>query len=260
MRLLLTRNCPAFYNMALDEAVFTYKIQNREAPSTLRLYSWQPPAFSLGYFQKVEEVLDIERCRELRIDWVRRPTGGGAILHHLELTYSLIAGAGEGLSNISSSYVRINQAIIAGLRLLGLLPEVACETSKPRHPLCFLAPARTDILINKKKVSGSAQRRKNDVILHHGSIKLGLDPLLLIKTTTSNEAVEQILSSMTSINDALDRKIGFEEASKVVISGFEEEFKEEIKEGPLLENEANLLEELTKKYSSYEWNYRRIYP
>lgn len=256
MRLLLTRNCPAFYNMALDEAVFTYKIRNREAPSTLRLYSWQPPAFSLGCFQKVEEVLDIERCRELGIDWVRRPTGGGAILHHSELTYSLVTEAKDDLLSIPSSYARINRAVIAGLRLLGLLPETACEIPKGRHPLCFLAPARTDILINKKKISGSAQRRKNGILLHHGSIKLGLDPWLLIKTTGLNEAVEQILARMTSINDALGRKIGLEEVSEAVISGFEEEFKEEIKEGSLLKDETDLLEEFTKKYSGYEWNYR----
>lgn len=257
MRLIVTKDGEAKYNMALDEALFIYKSKNLKIPPTLRIYGWKPPAFSIGYFQKVEEVLDLRKCEEFGISWVRRLSGGGAILHQKEVTYSFITNAEDEFLNISTSYAKINKAILRALKLFNLNPEITCrKVNDSKHHLCFLKLSSGDILLNGRKISGSAQRRRKGVVLHHGSIRLDTDINLLENIFKVDK--EEVLSKMTSLKRELGEDPGFDKVAGALSKGFEEVFEEEIKEGILLKEEINLTNELVKfKYAHNKWNFKK---
>jgi lipoate-protein ligase A len=168
--------------MAVDETLADACRRGLTGP-TLRLYEWDRPAVSLGYFQSAERVVNLDRCRAAGVPVVRRTTGGRAVVHHRELTYSLVAPVPHpGFPpTIRGTYNVIARALSQGLGALGLAPEVHVrESPRIRHgfgsPLCFDATSRSEIRINGKKVIGSAQRRWNDAFLQHGSIILAPPP------------------------------------------------------------------------------------
>ncbi|MDI6786265.1 MAG: biotin/lipoate A/B protein ligase family protein [bacterium] len=257
MRLLITKECRAAYNMALDEAIFLYMGKNSIKIPTLRMYSWNPVAFSIGYFQRVEEVLNLKKCEDIGVDWVRRPSGGGAILHKKEVTYSFITEANNEFSNISTSYAKINRAILETLKLFNLNFKTACyKIDSNKHHLCFLEFAGIDILLNGKKVSGSAQRRRNGVVLHHGSIKLDIDVNLLKIISRTDE--DEVLSKMTSLKRELGDNPGFDKVAEAITKSFEKVFEEEVIESVLMEEEIKIANELIEsKYANEKWNYKR---
>jgi lipoate-protein ligase A len=160
--------------MAVDEVVLD-GVASGAAPTTVRFYGWKPACLSLGYFQSFD-VVDLDACRTLGIDIVRRPTGGRAILHDRELTYSVslpaaVLGQERG---ILPSYHRISRALQAGLRALGIITTMAPESaaaSLPEHgPICFDRPSAHEILLQGRKLIGSAQVRRANALLQHGSI------------------------------------------------------------------------------------------
>jgi lipoate-protein ligase A len=167
-------------NMALDELLARRLLEEGGMP-LLRLFRWKPWAVSLGYNQSVAD-LDVEACHRDGIDVVRRPTGGRAILHAEELTYSVVMQAGR--RSILQVYNEVSAALVRGIGLYGV--EVSLQKSQPnfqeayRHPSsvpCFTSSARYEIEWNGRKLIGSAQRRfgegENDVVLQHGSILCG---------------------------------------------------------------------------------------
>lgn len=174
-RLITTWAAPAQFNMGLDEAF----LQERSERPVLRLYSWAPPALSLGYFQKFSEVPAAAETRFV----VRRITGGGAIHHDRELTFSISAPATHRIYRgpIAHSYKRVHGAIQAALRELGvesvLRGETPLKSDQTGTGMCFHHSTPLDIAWDGRKGVGSAQRRKNGHVLHHGSIKLGTTPL-----------------------------------------------------------------------------------
>ncbi|MCK5595213.1 lipoate--protein ligase family protein [bacterium] len=232
-RLIRSGHLNGYINMAVDEAMFTCNMsQNTSAPTTLRLYGWNPPAISIGYFQKTEDIK-----LDKKIDVVRRMTGGGAILHDRELTFSLIAPIKNSSipEKVSDSYNVICQAIVNGLAFLGINAQirgkVKTSLSKNHQPFfCFNSPSPSDVVFKNKKLVGSAQRRKNGTLMHHGSILLD----------------DQNLNGAISINTILGREIKFEEISNAVIQGFEKEFSTKLVPANLTCDEIALSRRLEK--------------
>src|SRR5439155_18887308 len=173
-RLLLDKPSSGAWNMAVDEVLLD-GVAAGTAPPTLRFYEWTPPCLSLGYFQPFD-VVDLDGCRALGVDVVRRPTGGRAILHDRELTYSIVLPAavlGQD-GGVLPSYYRLSLALQDGLRRLGvpatLAPASAAPSTAVHGPACFDRPSAHEILLNRRKLVGSAQVRRGGAILQHRSI------------------------------------------------------------------------------------------
>ena len=163
-------------NMALDE-VLLEAVGARELPAVLRLYGWSVPTLSLGYFQRFSEIREQPRFSEVPV--VRRPTGGGAIWHHHEVTYALVVPETHSFSRPSTQLYRaVHTAISDGLVGLGIgavrqgevFSPADCERSRPL--LCFTDRSAEDILFDGNKIVGSAQRRRRGAVLQHGSVLL----------------------------------------------------------------------------------------
>src|SRR4030042_3608724 len=155
-RLLKTQNNSAFANMAIDRAVLV-ESSKAKVPPTVRFYTWKPPAISIGYFQSLKDEIDIDACKDLGVEFVRRITGGGAVFHDKELTYSIVIPESNPKvpKNILESDRRMCGAVIKGLKQLWIESKYA--------PI-------NDIIVNNKKISGNAQTRKLKTVLKHGTI------------------------------------------------------------------------------------------
>ena len=279
-RLIKDNYHTGFMNMAIDEAIM---IAHREGlvPPTIRFYQWSPPAVSLGYFQDLKKEIDVEACQDLGIDIVRRPTGGKAVLHDKELTYSFIIRESHPLVNnsILETYKKISRGIIRGLSYLGITAELVPlreklksdslhrgEKSEIRHSnlksICFSVPSQYEVRIDGKKIVGSAQVRKGEIVLQHGSllIELEKDKLFSVFNFPSARIKERLKTrfNATSLEEILKKKINFSELSEILPRGFEEEFGVRLIEGKLTEQEEKILKDLLEnKYSTYDWNYER---
>jgi lipoate-protein ligase A len=162
-------------NMALDQALAEACAAGESLP-TLRFYRWHPPAVSLGRYQRMEEV-DTEAIAALGYELVRRPTGGRAILHTDELTYSVVAPADEARvrGSVMEAYLRISEALLAGLLELGLAAEKAAGNVRAGPDVsaaCFETPSAYEITAGGRKLMGSAQSRRAGYVLQHGSLPL----------------------------------------------------------------------------------------
>jgi len=190
-RVIPFRHWPAAMNMALDEAI-SEAVGREESPPTMRFYGWEPSAVSIGCFQGLEEEVDLERCRERGIDVVRRRTGAGAVFHDKEgeITYSVVCPMSMMEEDITASYRTVCGWIIEALDMLGLKAEF--------QPI-------NDVLINGRKVSGSAQTRRGGVFLQHGTLLFDLDPEIMFsvlrvsKEKISDKMIELFHERVTSI-------------------------------------------------------------
>ena len=269
-----------FMNMAIDEAIMIAHREGLVSP-TIRFYQWSPPAVSLGYFQDLKKEIDIDACQDMGIDIVRRPTGGKAVLHDKELTYSFVIKENHPLVNdsILETYKKISGGIIKGLSYLGVKAELVPvkeklkndslnkgKISKIFHPniksICFSVPSQYEVQVNGKKIVGSAQVRKGGIVLQHGSllIKLEKDKLFSVFNFRSVQVREKLKSrfNATSLEEILKKRIDFSELSEILPRGFEEEFGVKLVEGKLTEQEERVSKDLFEnKYSTYEWNYER---
>ena len=180
-RLLIDDDLPGARNMARDVAMLE-AVASDEATPTLRLYGWDPPCLSLGRHQGIEAV-DLEFCRAEGIDVVRRPTGGRALLHHLELTYAVIAPLAVGPlpRGLQEAYRAICTALVRAVRTLGVDAdltggEVNLQLPNPKTTIpCFEAPAGGEVVVGGRKLIGSAMRAHGGAILQHGAILLDWD-------------------------------------------------------------------------------------
>ncbi len=174
-RLITTWGAPPSFNMGLDEAL----LLDEDAPPTLRFYSWSPDTLSLGYFQRFDEVPGTAKAGAV----VRRITGGGAIHHVNELTYSFTASQADALfgGKVADSYLRIHGAVACALRQHGVEAQLRCQSSalsdREATGMCFHKSTAQDLVWGGRKGVGSAQRRTNGRVLHHGSIKLASSEL-----------------------------------------------------------------------------------
>ena len=269
-RILDTGFSTGYENMAIDEAVFR-SCQEKTSPPTIRIYGWTPPAVSLGYFQKAENAVDLEACKRNGVDVVRRLSGGRAVLHHHELTYSVICREGTPPlgSSVLETYKTISECLISTLKGLGL--QVQWVTSREKHTAaqekdktasCFSSPSWYEITVEGKKICGSAQKRGDGVLLQHGSLLFDYDPELLAEVLLSRKTEEEFLTeirtSTTAINRHLSQQIDFDQLKKLVLNSFEDQLKISLTPGELSEYESRLKQTLLKeKYSTDSWNLQR---
>ena len=160
-RLIISEDNNAGVNMAVDEAIFRARIKNL-VPNTLRFYTWRPSAVSIGKFQKMENEVHLDNCRQLGVDVVRRITGGGAVYHDSkgEITYCLVANKAElKVKSIMETYQRVYYGLVETLRLM----DITVDFNEGDMSMC------PNLTINHKKVSGSAQAHKKGVIIQHGT-------------------------------------------------------------------------------------------
>lgn len=249
-RLLQTGFDTAFSNMAIDRAILVAN-SNGKVPPTVRFYGWLPPAISLGYFQSVTEEIDINACKKHGVDYVRRITGGGAVFHDKEVTYSIVIPEMHPSipKNILQSYGRICNALLLGLQHLGIHGTYA--------PI-------NDILVNGKKISGNAQTRKLNTVLQHGTILLGVDVdtmfsvLKVPNEKIKDKLIKDVKQRVTSIEHITGKRIPFDEVTQALKQGFEEEFHVELIQGTLTDQEKTLAAQFEKDcFSTPQWNHRR---
>jgi lipoate-protein ligase A len=265
-RLLQTGLTDGTTNMAIDEAIL-WAVAEGESLPTLRFYGWEPPCLSIGYSQSMEGEVDVDRCREVGVDFVRRPTGGRAILHADELTYSVVAPQAEPrvAGGVVESYRRLSMGLVAGLRALSLaVAQVEAANNKGESAACFDAPSSYEIAVGGKKLVGSAQVRKKRVVLQHGSLPLEGDiacifDFLKVPSEERREALKQELrAGATSLELALGHSAPFEEVARHLAAGFTQALNLRLIPGQLSEYELALAEKLRReKYTTREWNFRK---
>jgi lipoate-protein ligase A len=205
--------------MAIDEAVFN-ACKRGQTPPTFRLYGWHPPAVSIGYGQRLDEELDVDRCRMYGIDIVRRHTGGRAVLHDEEITYALAVPEGHPAIGPSSydTYRRISEALIRALRDMEIPAQLVARTPPQGDApdgACFSHAARYEIAVHGRKLAGSAQRRSGGFVLQHGTLLLGPGhkrlPLLLPhhQHERRRRMMEDLNERTVSAAELLGRRIPF---------------------------------------------------
>ncbi len=266
-RLIDTGTNNAFYNMAVDEAIMK-TCRKGKVPPTIRFYQWSPPGLSLGYFQQLHSEVDCATCKEHGVDIVRRLTGGRAILHDDELTYSIVGRDTEDFlpKSVLESYKVISRGIIKGLQSLGLDVELK-PVEKNKKPdrgfsaACFDAPSWYEVVAGGKKLVGSAQTRQKGVILQHGSIPFSLNTDTLFRLLNiSDERMRQRLKGRfqkkaTSLNQQSGTKLQLKRVKNALRQGWEEVFGIGLKEGQLLPEEEKWIKELIEnKYQAEDWN------
>ncbi|MEH7111897.1 biotin/lipoate A/B protein ligase family protein [Neobacillus niacini] len=263
---------PAF-NMALDEALLDWHSEGK-IPPVIRFYGWEPASLSIGYFQKVEKEIDLEAVKAHGLGFVRRPTGGRGVLHDHELTYSVIVSEDhpEMPKTVTEAYRVISEGILKGFHQLGLeayfaVPKTDEERSalkNPRSAVCFDAPSWYELVVEGRKVAGSAQTRQKGVILQHGAILLDLDEDKLFSLFKyPNERVKERMKSAfknkaVAINDISPRRITLEEAKEAFYKGFAEGLNIELESYQLTEEELEYVNKIAKeRYENDEWNFKR---
>jgi len=225
-------------NMAVDRAILT-ACEAGEVPPTLRLYSWKRPTLTVGYAQDIDGGIDIERCRELGIQIVRRPTGGRALLHHHEVTYSFTAPVPHlhFPSSLLGAYRVIAQALLEGLEIIGVQEAALASAGKAekirnssRSPSCLSSINHWEIEVQGAKLVGSAQRRTKKAFLQHGSILINCDRSLL-NSLFKYEAADSRFKSMDILNnrvvtlsECLGREVGYREVLQALKQGFSRAF------------------------------------
>ena len=256
-RLLNTEAAEAAWNMAVDEAILTLFPQLRVP--TLRFYSWKRPTLSIGYFQSVKEI-NLQECRRRGYEFVRRPTGGRAVLHDQELTYSVVCSIEILSESVAKSHQILSEALALGLRQLSLQAELTRARKSDSTSACFAAPSWAELTVNGKKVIGSAQMRTKQAILQHGSIplRLDLDKLLGLLTPRSRHLESGLKLKATSLNELVGREFSISEVKRAILRGFEQRFEIHIQAAPLAPEELSLAKKLAaERYANPDWTFRR---
>lgn len=276
-RLLITPPARGAWNMALDESILEHAQAGRgESLPTLRLYAWDPACLSLGHAQPFTDV-DMTRLKEHGWDVVRRATGGRAILHTDELTYSVIAPDDEPrlAGSVLESYNRLAQALLLAVKNLELPVEMkelvghvsavpaGGNVTNPINPVCFEVPSAYEITVDGKKLIGSAQARKKEGVLQHGSLPLTGDLARICQTLVfENEparenASARLLARAATVESALGRALSWETAAQAFIHAFEAQLGLSFERGRLSESESKRTDELVKeKYGHPSWTER----
>jgi lipoate-protein ligase A len=263
-------------NMAIDEAVLTAHSEEK-SPPTVRFYGWNPATLSIGYFQKAQEV-DMGAVEKEGIGFVRRPTGGRAVLHDRELTYSIIVSETyPGIPrNVTEAYRVLSEGLLQGFRGLGLdaeMVQLASEEEKEKYAsagssACFDSPSWYELVVEGRKIAGSAQVRQKNVVLQHGSILLDMDTdqLFRLLKFSSDKVAERMKLSFTkkavAINDLLRAQnkpqVTLREVEEAFLRGIADGLGVELEEGELTSYELELTRQLVKeKYGTEDWNFRR---
>lgn len=266
-------NGSASFNMALDEALLEWNSKGK-IPPVIRFYGWEPATLSVGYFQKVEKEINMDAVKEHGLGFVRRPTGGRAVLHEHELTYSVIVPESHPRmpKTVTEAYRVISEGILKGFHQLGFeayfaVPKTEEERESlksPRSAVCFDAPSWYELVVEGRKVAGSAQTRQKGVILQHGSILLDLDEdklfsLFKYRNERLKERMQKAFKNKAvAINDLTSKKITIEQAKKAFKEGFEEGLNIHLEPYELSKEELDYVHMIAKeRYENDEWNNMR---
>lgn len=250
-------------NMAVDEALLLSMAQTPDPQPVLRFYGWSPAVLSLGYAQNYHKEVDEKACLAEGIEIIRRPTGGRAVLHQYELTYSVIAPEQDPhvSGTVIESYLRISQALLKGLKALGVPAEMAAcgGLQEASSSACFDAPSWYELVVCGRKLVGSAQVRKEGMLLQHGSILLHFEADLLFRLLKfpSEEIRQRLLTGFKAKACALDEvwthPIEREELEQEICLGFCDIMGIDLISSQLTEQEKVLADELVLKYHSEGW-------
>jgi lipoate-protein ligase A len=220
------------WNMAVDEAILE-SASTKTQPPTLRLYDWYPYTLSLGHAQPISDV-NIEALKGHQWTLVRRPTGGRAILHADELTYSVSAPIDDPTisGNVLESYQKISNALLWALQVIGITadskPKNPVDSHLTHDPVCFQYPSDYEITYQGKKLIGSAQARKKNGVLQHGAIPLFgditriIDVLNFPDSSSKINAKDRLINRATTIQDSLNRNNSWFELATAISDGFSE--------------------------------------
>lgn len=261
-----------YYNMAMDEALLNF-VSRGEIDPVVRFYTWNPATLSVGYFQRLKKEIDIDKVKEKGFGLVRRQTGGRGVLHDKELTYSVIVPESHPNmpSTITEAYRVISEGLLEGFKLLGFDAYFAIPRSKeereklkqPRSAVCFDAPSWYELVVEGRKIAGSAQTRQKGVILQHGSLLQDVDvdelfDMFIFKNDRLKEKMKKaFVDKAVAINDISDRHISIEEMEKAFEEGFKKGLDIEFKPLSLTENQLAEVKVLEEKYRSEEWLYKK---
>ena len=252
--------------MAVDQALLDSVKAGH--PPAIRIYRWDPPTLSFGRNQPARGLYDDTAARARGIDFVRRPTGGQAVLHDDELTYALVAPV-DVVGKPRSVYERVNRALVAGLRSLGVAAEIAAPAgatgSRDWSDACFRRPARGEVVVRGRKLVGSAQRVESRTILQHGSILLGgsqaaAEELLVARAAEQDRAGTGAAASdagWTTVGSELGRRPGLSELVGSLLTGFESVLGIQLAGSSVSADEAELVERWRVRFRSKEWTWRR---
>jgi len=265
-RLIKSSPARGAWNMAVDEAILESVMRSDSLP-TLRLYAWDPPCLSLGRAQPFTDV-DVTRLESHGWEAVRRMTGGRAILHTDELTYSVIAPIDEPrvAGPLLESYNRLAGALLAAVHDLGLpveMKEGKAEGNGTPNPVCFEVPSTYEITVNGKKLIGSAQARRREGVLQHGSLPLTGDltricqALVFPDESARENAMQRLLARATTVKSVLGREVSWEIAAQAFVRAFEAQLDLKLEAGELSASESERAEELVReKYAHPDWTER----
>jgi lipoate-protein ligase A len=267
-RLLRHSAKPGAWNMALDAAILENVISG-QSPPTLRFYDWDPACLSLGFAQLFA---DVDQEALVAHGWhvVRRPTGGRAILHTDELTYSVIGPSAEPrlVGGVLESYKRLSEGLMRSLLLLGLPVErqpmrEGNGFGALDNPVCFEVPSDYEITLNGKKIIGSAQARKKGGVLQHGSLPLYGDIARITEVLRygngemRQESAERVRARAATVEEGLGRRVSWEEAGEAFVRGFTETLNIEFIEGELNDAENIAAERwMAERYAGAAWTQR----
>lgn len=268
-RALLDGPASGPWNMAVDEAILEANIAG-VAPPTVRLYSWHPPAVSIGYFQSFTRTVNVEACTREGVQWVRRPTGGRAVLHDREITYSVVfpesAVPADFGGGVAAAYKWIASCLLRAFEILGV--EVRLEQARKRtfpgvsvSAACFDSPSWYELVSGTKKVVGSAQTRRRGVVLQHGSIPLRFDPervaaCLLHRGNLGGEreVARYLKGKAAGLEDLGGSALNPREVEEALLVGFSQGIGEALVFGSLSSWELGLAERLVReKYGDNSW-------
>lgn len=242
-RFLLHPANDAFTNMAIDESLLI------SGEPTIRFYKWKPSAISIGYFQGIKEEVNLNACKKFNVDVVRRITGGGAVYHDEEgeITYSFVAPEEMVPKNILESCNKICSSLAKGLKHVGIDAEFS--------PL-------NDVVVNGKKISGSAQTRRYGNVLQHGTLLINLDVkkmfslLQVSKKKIEDKNIEKASKRVTCLSVEIG-EVNEKKVLKALKRGFEEGFDIELIKGEVNGKEMEKTKMLREKYASEKWNFKR---
>ena len=256
-RLLKLETHDAYTNMAIDEAILTARTRNL-APDTIRFYRWNPSAVSIGKFQNIENEVQLDKCKKYGVDVVRRITGGGAVYHDTEgeITYSVVANKKDlKAENINAVYAKFYDGVAEALKILG----INADFNEGNAKTC------PNLIVNSKKISGSAQSHKRGVVLQHGTFLVDVDLeemftfLRVPWAKTCMDVINVAKNKITSIKKELGKTVSVEEVNNALSEGFKKALNIQLLEGELTPYENEIASKLYKeKYTTEEWNFKGI--
>ena len=255
----------AALNMALDEAILTHYLAGK-VPPTLRVFRWSRDAISLGRFQDVEREIEVERCAEQGVALVRRPTGGRAVYHRDEFTYSLVIGKREGVpSGVIAAYAYLLQSIQQALTQLGIESVISEEhVSKNPSAACFASSTQADLTSHGFKLVGSAQVWKDEALLQQGSLPIEersaafFDLLHYPSEEARQQALAQYHQKTTALH-ALVPNVTWDEIARAFRRGFSTFLQHDFVEEQLTPSEWEMGRQLVEeKYNRLNWRKERV--